>query len=1393
MGEYSSNAKNSAFKEARLQDIKIDGGDYVQSASSDLTIPQNDAIDVYDISSEYSNEEMNEEMTAALQKIEEKLKNGEEFTSEDLAPLVGMMTEEQYDLFIQGLQATYDGYIDYYDGLLNGVDGQEGFADSLKDLNDFIENLKLQNVDPDQLLTLPQFEKEFEKYKNIGNGIHNYKELLAYQQELTQAVSLCQQQLNDYTNKKTSAPYDYLYFTKEFMNYEYEDHSEEYEEDLKKSISSKQGYSAQGGTAGAAYSKEIYSYEKFKKMHPDVTPLQYVRLVEKNVPTGIDYDIEGVEDVKNLKQLAHIYNERPEFGKMYEFLYQQDPAKAKDYMKGVKYQTNSVEGAVMAKEFQEDLQKFNDMNHLSEALSNELGVHIQGLKDGVITFEEGSENAIEALLTGMKKVSGDGDADGNRVMSVEEYKRMYILESLLSTEQKEKAGLITKDANGKYVNTDPNSIIDFTKKPKGVLLSNNYELSQGFGNMIPSIATSYICPFLGSTVMGLSAGGNAYHGAMVEGQSYGTSLGYGIFTGASEAITERLLGGLPGLSNKTVTGLNRSYTRAVLSEGVQEGFQGYLDSVARNFLFGEDLPSTPEEAMAYAKDLGKQTVYGCLTALFMQAPHAVRSSMSVNQFNNYLNTNGISTNLSDAAIQSVRDSNPSYASMSNEEIISNFSDAVLTNINDIPKRIQERYNCDAETAQAIIDNNLGVVNSANLAKLIQEGSSLSDALEVINGTNNQQSGTEEINDSASYTQTQSSDNMESLTDEVESTNLSEKEEYINNQSDEIIEEGNKEVNFKELSPSEALEYLSNPNYDFQITDLTSEQASALLKDGAFSYMNVAELCHNGILSIQETLDYVNEGYNSKTLSDNEIYEMFADLVGENLASWRPKKYVAKDLYVKLLSACQEANFGIKDLQKSLDVMEAMEDYYLKAALNQVETGGGIFSTYRTHGIVHVIDVLTESINAYSAVTKAGIKNLDLDTITLAAVMHDTGMSGGKQIVLSVDANNKLVINTREAQSNGTTIRESHSFNSGNIIIENAEALQKAGYSNAQIAEAAILAFAHSKSNSGLNPLLNNSEGWSFAINALKDATKDCDFKIVDELIKAGIILNDGQMTTTKKPIEVKCPKTYQEENGKLVLDSKGKPSVNGGGKKAGLVDTYEFNNDVLSTLATESLILRIGDAITNNDHALLNQYLGEITFNSTDYSNQRDASQVLERLLEQEYFKNKEGKPINPTENGIIAALLGEKDGLQDAAFAESRVEKRNPDGSIVVDENGKIVYDDASSVLFEVDGKIRNDSQPFVLGENNQTYSVDSPGEGVLNVTVDVKNSEAVPFATLFAIQERAGELLSYAKDKGDSDLDINLIVNIDPNTSEGIKNLYKQYQNFYNSQWINVTVNGL
>lgn len=121
-------------------------------------------------------------------------------------------------------------------------------------------------------------------------------------------------------------------------------------------------------------------------------------------------------------------------------------------------------------------------------------------------------------------------------------------------------------------------------------LSYNYSTFNSIGNMLLPSIVGFI-PVVGKalsfTMMVLSGSGNATAGAMENGASGIQAYMYGILSGLSEATTQRILGGIPGVSK-----LGGSFLKNLLGEGLEEFVQTYFDAGLRAIILGEPIDLT---------------------------------------------------------------------------------------------------------------------------------------------------------------------------------------------------------------------------------------------------------------------------------------------------------------------------------------------------------------------------------------------------------------------------------------------------------------------------------------------------------------------------------------------------------------------------------------------------------------------------------------------------------------------------------------------------------------------------------------------------------------------------------------------------------------------------------
>lgn len=173
-----------------------------------------------------------------------------------------------------------------------------------------------------------------------------------------------------------------------------------------------------------------------------------------------------------------------------------------------------------------------------------------------------------------------------------------------------------------------------------------YDVGYTGANMLPSIGVSLlasglgaapkIASLLGSSTLGISAGGNAYKGGRDMGYTHGQSLAYSTLVGASEAGLQAVLGGISSLGlgiteeaaggaisralgrvikNTGVTDAIGRYIANMGSEATEEYLQSLLEPVFKNVVAGEQNEFNPLDEEALYSGL-----MGALTAGLFESP-----------------------------------------------------------------------------------------------------------------------------------------------------------------------------------------------------------------------------------------------------------------------------------------------------------------------------------------------------------------------------------------------------------------------------------------------------------------------------------------------------------------------------------------------------------------------------------------------------------------------------------------------------------------------------------------------------------------------------------------------------------------------------------------------------
>lgn len=205
------------------------------------------------------------------------------------------------------------------------------------------------------------------------------------------------------------------------------------------------------------------------------------------------------------------------------------------------------------------------------------------VKTLALLTKEGFFNGLKTFATGIDNLF---NADGK--VSYDQYETMYLTGYL-------------QDKYGQ-------------DKFAGMVATGTFEIISSIGNMAPSMLVSMIpgCQWVGLSMMGLSAAGNAREEGLQRGMSEGESWAYGILSGASEVVLEKFLGAIPGLSDMekfaNLGGLKGLFAK-MASEGLEESTQEVLDPLFATIVTRGRIPYEVN-----GEDVLKAGIYGAITA-----------------------------------------------------------------------------------------------------------------------------------------------------------------------------------------------------------------------------------------------------------------------------------------------------------------------------------------------------------------------------------------------------------------------------------------------------------------------------------------------------------------------------------------------------------------------------------------------------------------------------------------------------------------------------------------------------------------------------------------------------------------------------------------------------------
>lgn len=197
-----------------------------------------------------------------------------------------------------------------------------------------------------------------------------------------------------------------------------------------------------------------------------------------------------------------------------------------------------------------------------------------------------------------------------------------------------------------------------------------YQVSQGVGQMAPSIlfstatgglgAPAAVAQIGGAGMVGLSAAGNAKNEALNEGYSVEQANSYGVLSGISETTLQYLLGGVSKLGGKlsgnvaqnAVKNIKSALGKAsaqigmnMFSEGSEEYLQEILEPVFRNICLDEN-----NEFKAFTPEALEAGIVGALTAGLLEGPSVIGSSKNTAQVGKWVKENNSTDALINTAL-----------------------------------------------------------------------------------------------------------------------------------------------------------------------------------------------------------------------------------------------------------------------------------------------------------------------------------------------------------------------------------------------------------------------------------------------------------------------------------------------------------------------------------------------------------------------------------------------------------------------------------------------------------------------------------------------------------------------------------------------------------------------
>lgn len=383
-------------------------------------------------------------------------------------------------------------------------------------------------------------------------------------------------------------------------------------------------------------------------------------------------------------------------------------------------------------------------------------------------------------------------------------------------------------------------------------------------------------------------------------------------------------------------------------------------------------------------------------------------------------------------------------------------------------------------------------------------------------------------------------------------------EFLQKHYDEFkdLEASGVEIDYSKIGDASYIENLLNLKDDaINLGDLSNmgfdkPKIMEVLNEYGLNENEASSVC-DLILKTESSVDYDYIAEKLNAYDDTQLIAFFS------ITSQINSNFVNNLFLIENAKPISQRSAYINNLTSNL--VGNVLDYYQEAS----ELAGSLdaFKTYRTHTEGHVIEVADMSMQAMANIEKSLDSKyqgqFNYYELYAAAIWHDVGMGASSNgLIKGIDSHfnkktGEFSPTILEETNAGNVTRSNHALNSALMILENSAYFNSIGLDANVVA---LLAFAHTKSNSGIADITNSSN-WDTAIRMLdaswakkNEGTKYTGF--IDGLLENGVI---------------------EEINGE-----------------------YVFTSEYKTQIYTETYALRYGDANTTNQNLGINQNGKEI-------------------------------------------------------------------------------------------------------------------------------------------------------------------------------------------------------